>query len=158
MFYHVRLAACHDHARPHTAVFVSFRLIRRKIYFFTSVLWKRELHRRERIRARPFATYRARVANATTKVFRTIGSFLFLSLTLSLVLQLSEHSFSFFLSLSFPLFASTDERPQAIWILIEKPGFMLLCDDRDCWREFYYPRAIIRAGYSSGIVLALQAW
>jgi len=114
VFYHVRLAACHDHAWPHIVVFVSFRLVRRKIYFFTSVLWKRELHRRasERSRIRHLFPRPLSRAQQMQREFRGWSGFSFSSL----------------------FFSRFDQGPRAIWILIEKPGFMPWYDDRDCSR------------------------
>lgn len=99
------------------------------------------------IRAQPPAP-RARSKTRQRTVFRTIGVCPLFFLSFFLYSPLSRYLL---------FFLAPGRRPQAIWILIEKPGFMLLCDDRDCSREFYYPLAIIHAKYKRAIVLAVRA-
>lgn len=125
------------HARPHPAVFVSFRLVRRKIYFFTSVGIVKTRVASASASERAAAQHPPRVVyKRTRRVFRTIGFFSVLSLSFS----------NFF---SFLVFS--DRRPQTIWILIEKLRFMLLCDDRDCSRAriLLSAHAIIHAKYNA---------
>lgn len=122
VFYHVRLAACHDLTLRYLLVSVS---LGGKSISLRRYCENCEMHQRASNRGR--VRYAPCVAN-TTRAFRGRSIFLFFDLSLSSSPPLSP-------------FFCFDRGPQAIWILIEKPGFMLLCYDRDCSRA----NSIIRA-------------